>query len=220
MGSTCKLFLAAIQHAVHALGSVLEAKCTSTVRHVVSAPPPRPCRRSQDTRPAVFRVKHCLPYNSMQLYDAPLSGLWVGMWRAPSRSKLTFLSLPGPRQFVLLVESGPSRRTSLSDLAARAFPSTPKDITVRAFELPWQGLVGLDYSNPLCSAGRVVLEARGVRLRVFKTVRRGGEAPGGWSVCVHPVCHGGAALADGEPGRAWPAAVGAGDPRCGAGWRP
>lgn len=44
---------------------------------------------------------------------------------------------------------------------------------VFAFEVPLERVVGLDYLNPLCQPGRVVLEAQHVRKREFRTVSLG-----------------------------------------------
>ena len=42
---------------------------------------------------------------------------------------------------------------------------------VLAFEVGWRNIIGLDYSNPLCLPGRVVLEAKHVIKREFLNVR-------------------------------------------------
>lgn len=99
-----------------------------------------------------------------------LSGLWVGMWRASSQSTLLLFVLPMDQQFVFLVGSAPHRRSILSGIAQRPASPCPGQ-RVQAFEVGWQGLVGMQYSNPLCSPGRLVLEARGTRRRTFKSVR-------------------------------------------------
>lgn len=44
-------------------------------------------------------------------------------------------------------------------------------VSVIAFEVEWQQVVGLDYVNPLCQDGRVVLEAHNIIKREFKSVR-------------------------------------------------
>ena len=41
---------------------------------------------------------------------------------------------------------------------------------VLAFEVEWGSICGLDYSNPLCQDGRVVVEAKHVTKREFQTV--------------------------------------------------
>ena len=43
---------------------------------------------------------------------------------------------------------------------------------VVAFEVEWSAIVGVDYVNPLCQDGRLVLEARSVCKREFHTVRQ------------------------------------------------
>uniref|UniRef100_A0A1D2A303 Uncharacterized protein n=1 Tax=Auxenochlorella protothecoides TaxID=3075 RepID=A0A1D2A303_AUXPR len=98
-----------------------------------------------------------------------LSGLWVGMWRASSQSTLLLFVLPMDQQFVFLVGSAPHRRSILSGIAQRPASPCPGQ-RVQAFEVGWQGLVGMQYSNPLCSPGRLVLEARGTRRRTFKSM--------------------------------------------------
>lgn len=42
--------------------------------------------------------------------------------------------------------------------------------TVSAFEISWQDVCGFDYFNPLCSDGRVVIEASKLTKRQFLTV--------------------------------------------------
>jgi hypothetical protein len=42
---------------------------------------------------------------------------------------------------------------------------------VIAFEVEWANVCGIDYSNPLCQDGRVVVEAKHVVKREFPTVR-------------------------------------------------
>lgn len=102
-----------------------------------------------------------------------MSGLWVGMWRASSQSTLVLFVLPTTQQFVFLVGSAPHRRSLLSGMAQHSASPSPGQ-RVQAFEVGWQGLVGLKYTNPLCSAGRLVLEARDIRRRTFKSVRKQG----------------------------------------------
>lgn len=41
---------------------------------------------------------------------------------------------------------------------------------VLAFEVEWSSICGMDYSNPLCQDGRVVVEAKQVIKREFQTV--------------------------------------------------
>jgi hypothetical protein len=41
---------------------------------------------------------------------------------------------------------------------------------VHAFEIPFATIRGVDYSNPLCLEGRLVLEAASLRKREFPTV--------------------------------------------------
>ena len=41
---------------------------------------------------------------------------------------------------------------------------------VLAFEVEWSSICGMDYSNPLCQDGRVVVEAKQVTKREFQTV--------------------------------------------------
>jgi len=41
-----------------------------------------------------------------------------------------------------------------------------------AFEMHWDAVVGIDWSRPLVHDGRVVLEARSVVKRIFRSVRR------------------------------------------------
>lgn len=48
---------------------------------------------------------------------------------------------------------------------------------VIAFEIEWGNICGMDYSNPLCQDGRMVLEAMHVVKREFLTVRCSTPAP-------------------------------------------
>lgn len=50
------------------------------------------------------------------------------------------------------------------------FQNTQGPSNVLAFEIGWGNIVGLDYSNPLCLPGRVVLEAKHVIKREFLSV--------------------------------------------------
>lgn len=42
---------------------------------------------------------------------------------------------------------------------------------VMAFEVEWTSITGLDYNNPLCQDGRLVIEAHKVIKREFNSVR-------------------------------------------------
>jgi hypothetical protein len=65
----------------------------------------------------------------------------------------------------------------LKDVLDRLNATTPftsctlHGAAVLSFEVEWRNVVGLDYINPLCQDGRVVLEAHNVIKREFESVR-------------------------------------------------
>jgi hypothetical protein len=93
-------------------------------------------------------------------------------------------------QIVLLVDRRATIARSpvrfLGGLAAASpFSSASAAGCVHAFEIPLTSIRGLDYSNPLCLEGRLVLETSGLRKREFATVRRMGC---GTCQCLFPCC--------------------------------
>lgn len=123
---------------------------------------------------------------------AILHGLRVGMWSAREHQGLWLLILPSKEQFVFVAEKalksatgGPNdapRRfgTGTSALLRQLGAHSPFRSTVYksggcafAFEVPFDSVCGIDYSNPLIRPGRLVLEAKNVRKREFVTVRTG-----------------------------------------------
>lgn len=123
--------------------------------------------------------------------EVELTALSVGMWSSRSHSSLSLLLLPA--SLVLLADRTAAVRAStsaavLSQLGAKSpFHSTfYKGGCVCAFEVPLAAICGLDYTNPLCQPGRVVVEAHGMRKREFKTVRAHAAA-GCRPARVHPL---------------------------------
>ena len=62
------------------------------------------------------------------------------------------------------------RLTSRSPFKSMLAGRQARPGSVLAFEVQWQYIVGMDYTNPLCLDGRLVLEAHQVVKREFSTV--------------------------------------------------
>ncbi|KAL4427891.1 hypothetical protein ABPG75_001980 [Micractinium tetrahymenae] len=115
--------------------------------------------------------------------EAPLTRLGVGMWASRRHRECQLLLMPGEQQLVVLCDRraaqpprSPSRfALAVGPLAAKSpFASGHSAYRaagcVHAFELPFASIRGIDYQNPLCHDGRLVLEVAGLRKREFPTM--------------------------------------------------
>lgn len=114
---------------------------------------------------------------------ASLTGLSVGWWSSKRHTSIWMLVLPQQQRLVLLVEEAtraPRRglvgkaATRLSARSPFASKTGPGQGWVCAFEADFDGILGIDYLHPLVRPGRLVLEARRVTKREFKSVSRRG----------------------------------------------
>ncbi|CAL8460798.1 g329 [Coccomyxa elongata] len=120
-------------------------------------------------------------------YELPLTSLSIGgsTRRASKKRSLTLLLLNSTEKFVFLDHKfwHPSKDGHRKRLQRmwRQMPfagSSPFHHSrgrdsgfVLAFEVEWSSICGMDYSNPLCQDGRVVVEAKQVIKREFQTVQ-------------------------------------------------
>ena len=101
---------------------------------------------------------------------AVLSGLNVGMWSAKSEGGIFFLVIPRRQRFVFIVDSsggrhprrrfGPNTTALLRQLGAHSpFSSVihKEGGCAFAFEIAFDNISGIDYSNSLIRHGRLVL---------------------------------------------------------------
>lgn len=115
---------------------------------------------------------------------ADITYLTVGFWRRSAKpAPLSFLVLHSSEKFVLLSEepwSGQqahSRRLFkiVKQLNAKSPFRTSScragNYLVVGFEINWEDVCGLNYHNPLCQPGRVVIEAAHVTKRQFLTMK-------------------------------------------------
>ncbi|KAL0054238.1 hypothetical protein WJX82_005935 [Trebouxia sp. C0006] len=115
---------------------------------------------------------------------ADITYLTVGFWRRSAKpAPLSFLVLHSSEKFVLLAEepwSGQqahSRRLFkiVKQLNAKSPFRTSScragNYLVVGFEINWEDVCGLNYHNPLCQPGRVVIEAAHVTKRQFLTMK-------------------------------------------------
>ncbi|KAL0032280.1 hypothetical protein WJX79_002214 [Trebouxia sp. C0005] len=122
---------------------------------------------------------------------ADITYLTVGFWRRSAKpAPLSFLVLHSREKFVLLAEepwSGQqahSRRLFkiVKQLNAKSPFRTSScgagNYLVVGFEIKWEDVCGLNYHNPLCQPGRVVIEAAHVTKRQFLTMKEAQKQSG------------------------------------------